>query len=109
MTITQRVILWCVAAATIGIILFPPICQINASDSGVTHYYFLFRLPPLDVGTFVWPLTLILMLCEWLAFALFAGVVYWIAGKFRKPKPASSPWNETQDKTPGVWPPPPKV
>ncbi len=87
MITVQPAIVWGVVVATVIIILSPPICQIDAFNSGFTHY-FLLRLPPLDVGTFAWPLTLILMLCEWLAFALLAGVSYWTAGKLQHSSPS---------------------
>lgn len=64
LTHAESVIANCRAAAFAAILLIPPICQIDGYDNAVTRYYFLPLGPKLFIGTFLWPITLILMLAS---------------------------------------------
>jgi len=84
----ERAICWCRIACGWAILLFPPISQVDASDSAVTRYYFLPLMPKLDIGTFLWPVTAFLMTMECLVALLLTLTANWIARRLStKQKP----------------------
>jgi hypothetical protein len=82
MTRLQRIISRCAGFGIVATLLFPPIVEIDASVRAYPRYYFLLAMPELRSGTFLWPITGMLLLLEWALILTFAAVAYWLAGRF---------------------------
>lgn len=79
----ERVIRWCRIVFGWAILLFPPISQMDDSDSAVTRYYFLPLMPRLSTRTFVWPVTAFLMAMECLVVLCLTLIATWITRRLR--------------------------
>jgi hypothetical protein len=77
----QRIVLWGAVLGIMVAFMFPPIVEIDASVTAYPCYYFLLAMPELRSATFLWPITVFLLLLEWALILTLAGVAYWVTGR----------------------------
>ena len=76
MPLFQRIMLSSFVLASMAIVLFPLVVQIDPSDTGHVHYFFLLQPSLFNDISVIWPFTVILTFCEWLLLAGLTIIVY---------------------------------
>lgn len=75
---SSRLIVVVAALAILATALFPPFVEIDGRVSAHTNYQSVLYLRDIHWGTFIWPLTLIILFAEWLVIVLLAIVTNWL-------------------------------
>ena len=97
MSLFQRILSGFFALATLVVVLFPLVVQIDRNDNGHIHYHFLLQPSLFNDISVIWPFTIVLTFCEWLLLAGLLTIVYlvvlWI--KRRNYNPGVHPSSST--------------